>query len=98
MSIRLDNLEIELDPLADGGFGSVYKCKNKTTGRVSILKQLLIEEGKNLEDVKEVLGEIFASFKIAPHNRLIQYYGYYVEDNCFYIEMEFMEGVFDLHT
>ena len=67
-------------PLGRGGFGDVYKATEKNTGIVYAIKRIPID---NLEE-----AEINNMLIMNECENSIKYFGYFKEENLFYLVME----------
>ena len=78
---KYDDFEIEYKkPLGNGGFGEVYKAKEKSTGKEYAIKRIPNNKIKE-EEINDM------AFMNKCENS-IKYYGYFKEDNLIYLIME----------
>ena len=78
---KYDDFEIEwTKPLGKGGFGDVYKAKEKSTGKEYAVKRVPIEE-LNEEEINNMLI-------MNECENSIKYYGYFKKENLIYLIME----------
>ena len=78
---KFDDFEIDLKkPLGKGGFGDVYKATEKNTGKVYAVKRILINK-LNDEEINNMI-------LLNECENSIKYFGYFKEENLFYLIME----------
>ena len=78
---KYEDFEIDFKkPLGKGGFGGVYKAKEKSSGKEYAIKRIPIDE-LNEEEINNM------SFMNKCENS-VKYFGYFKEDNLIYIIME----------
>ena len=80
-NFNIENFEIDfLNPIGKGGFGEVYKGKEKNTGKVYAIKRFLKENlfEEELENMK-IMNE---------RENSVKYFGYFERNNLIYLIME----------
>ena len=85
----LKNYEI-IKELGEGGFGKVYAAKNKKSGEIRAIKQLL-KKNISKDDLDRFKREIEVLKKI-DHPNVIKLYEKYESDNHIYLVMEKCDG------
>ena len=83
----MDEYDI-LKQLGKGGYGKVYRVKNKKTGEIRACKQL---SKLNIDDLEKFQREIDILMK-ADHPNIIKLYEYFESKNNFYLVMEECNG------
>ena len=83
----MDEYDI-LKVLGQGGYGKVYRVKNKKTGEIRACKQL---SKLNIDDLEKFQREISILMK-ADHPNIIKLYEYFESKNNFYLVMEECNG------
>ena len=83
----MDEYDI-LKQLGKGGYGKVYRVKNKKTGEIRACKQL---SKLNIDDLEKFQREISILMK-ADHPNIIKLYEYFESKNNFYLVMEECNG------
>ncbi|CAD8114217.1 unnamed protein product [Paramecium sonneborni] len=74
--------------LGKGAFGKVFKCQNKSNGKVVACKSI---KKCNQYHEKDFLNEI-QSMQNLKHPNLVQLKEFYIEQKHFYILMEYVQG------
>ena len=75
--------------LGEGSYGSVFKAREISTGRVVAVKKMLI--GNSPSKYKKIIKEINL-LKNLDHPNIVKYYDYFEEEDYIYIMMEYLEG------
>lgn len=75
-----------LDRMGEGSYGSVYKAKHKSTGKIVAIKVIPVEL-----DLNELMKEI-AILKDCNSEYVVRYYGSYYKENDLWIVMEYCGG------
>lgn len=83
-----DDYDIDKKAVGQGAFGIVYKAKEKNTGLVRAVKQVLNENIKNYDGF---MNEV-AALKTLDHPNIIKLYEVYEDKDCVYLVQEFCEG------
>lgn len=91
-----DDYEFNKKPIGQGSFGIVYKAKEKATGAMRAIKQVLNDVIKNFDGF---MNEV-AALKKLDHPNIIKLYEVYEDKNCVFLVQEFCEGgeLFDYIT
>ncbi len=88
---RFPELEI-LELLGQGGFGAVYKVRQKTLDRVVALKLLSPEAAKDATFAERFTREARAMAKLM-HPNIVLVFEFGEKDGWYFLLMEFVEGV-----
>ena len=91
--LHLLDFSIEQE-LGHGSFGMVYKVKSLRNGGSYVIKKIIIDHLPQ-KSQKEVIHEAQILKKI-DHPNIVKYYGSFMENQCLYIVMEYIDGG-DLH-
>ena len=75
--------------LGEGSYGSVFKAREISTGRVVAVKKMLI--GDSPSKYKKTIKEINLLKKL-DHPNIVKYYDYFEDEENIYIIMEYLEG------
>jgi serine/threonine protein kinase len=76
---RFKNEFERLEMLGRGGFGSVFKCKNRLDGRMYAVKEVRISSAKQYADrLRKVLREVKILAQL-EHRNVVRYYGAWLE-------------------
>ena len=75
--------------LGEGSYGSVFKAREISTGRIVAVKKMLI--GNSPSKYKKIIKEINL-LKNLDHPNIVKYYDYFEEEDYIYIMMEYLEG------
>lgn len=75
-------------PVGQGSFGVVYRAKEKNTGIVRAIKQVLNETIMNYDGF---MNEV-AALKTLDHPNIIKLFEVYEDSKCVYLVQEFCEG------
>ena len=90
MKYNLSCFEIEKN-LGHGGFGTVFKAKNKKDNKIYALKKIHL---KNLSEAeKNNVKNESKNLSAIDHENIVKYYDDFYEGDSFYIIMEFCEGL-----
>ena len=81
---KLSDFEINNTLLGQGNFGSVIKCRSKINNMYYAIKQL----NKNCLNQTEFIREA-EILKNLSHNNVVKYFGYFEENNNYYLVFEF---------
>ena len=80
-SYKYDDFEIDFKiPLGKGGFGDVYKAKEKSTGKVYAIKIIQFDK-LNDEEINNMLS-------MNECENSVKYYGFFKKENLIYLIME----------
>lgn len=78
------------DILGKGGFGTVYKAMNNSTGEFVAIKQIPLED-QSRDSVQSVLQEIDLMKKL-NHKHIVKYLDHKITKNHLYIILEYIEN------
>ncbi|CAD8100848.1 unnamed protein product [Paramecium sonneborni] len=82
---------IQVDILGSGYFGQVYKCKNRFTNQICVIKCTKIKQNKlNMDMVNESQALAYLNAKGACKN-LVRYFTSWQEGNMLYLLMEYCD-------
>ena len=88
MSIIIRNKEYkEIKQLGEGGFGRVIQVKSKSDGKIYAIKEIIIKDEMEENTKKE--ADILSKFNC---NDIVKYFDSYLDNDKFYIAMEFCDG------
>ena len=75
--------------LGEGSYGSVFKAREISTGRIVAVKKMLIDDSpsKYKKNIKEI-----NLLKKLDHPNIVKYYDFFEEEEYIYIMMEYLEG------
>ena len=65
--------------LGRGGFGTVRKARDRTTGLIRAIKSVHCAEGAGEEAWERLFGEVEALMAMGPHPNIVRLHGYYRE-------------------
>ncbi len=85
-----EDYEVDPKPLGSGGYGTVFKGKNKKTGAIRAIKKL-ITENINKEEEDRFKREI-ELLKTTDHPNIIKLYEVYYSKRSIYLVMEKCDG------
>jgi len=88
----VDNRYTIIEPIGEGGFARVVKCRDNTLDELVAVKILKPEFSKSKDIIKRFKREIKISRKIT-HKNICRIYNFGTHDNLFFIVMELMEGM-----
>lgn len=69
----------QIEMLGEGGFGAVYKVRNKLDGNFYAIKKVTIHYSENKETVRKILLEVKTLSKLY-HPNIVRYYQAWVEE------------------
>ena len=75
--------------LGEGSYGSVFKAREISTGRVVAVKKMLISDSPS--KYKKTIKEINLLKKL-DHPNIVKYYDFFEDEENIYIIMEYLEG------
>ena len=75
--------------LGEGSYGSVFKAREISTGRIVAVKKMLIDDSPSR--YKKTIKEINLLKKL-DHPNIVKYYDYFEDEDHIYIIMEYLEG------
>ena len=78
--------------LGRGGFGTVRKARDRTTGLIRAIKAVHCEEGAGEESWERLFGEVEALMAMGPHPNIVRLHGYYRGKDTLYLVEEFCSG------
>ena len=78
--------------LGRGGFGTVRKARDRTTGLIRAIKSVHCAEGAGEEAWERLFGEVEALMAMGPHPNIVRLHGYYREKDTLYLVEEFCSG------
>ena len=79
---KFEDFEIDFrKPLGKGGFGGVYKAKEKSSGKEYAIKRIPELNDENEEEINNMLS-------MNKCENSIKYYGFFKEENLIYLIME----------
>ena len=78
--------------LGRGGFGTVRKARDRTTGLIRAIKAVHCEEGAGEEQWERLFGEVEALIAMSPHPNIVRLHGYYRGKDTLYLVEEFCSG------
>lgn len=83
-----DEYDIDKKPVGQGAFGIVYKAKEKNTGLVRAIKQVM---NQNIKNYDGFMNEVTA-LKTLDHPNIIKLFEVYEDKECVFLVQEFCEG------
>ena len=78
--------------LGRGGFGTVRKARDRTTGLIRAIKAVQCDEGAGEESWERLFGEVEALMAMSPHPNIVRLHGYYRGKDTLYLVEEFCSG------
>ena len=81
-----------LGVLGRGGFGTVRKARDRTTGLFRAIKAVQCEEGAGEAQWERLFGEVEALMAMSPHPNIVRLHGYYRGKDTLYLVEEFCSG------
>ena len=91
MSIIIRNTKYEeIKQLGKGGYGRVIQVKSKSDNKIYAIKEIIIKDEMEIsvENIKNE-ANILSKFNC---NNIVKYYDSYLDNNKFYILMEYCDG------
>ena len=83
-----DEYDIEKKPIGQGSFGTVFKAREKNTGIVRAIKQVMHE---SIDNYDGFMNEV-AALKTLDHPNIIKLFEVFEDSKCVYLVQEFWEG------
>lgn len=90
MAFTLRDYEI-IDTIGSGAFGSVYRARQKSLGRIVAIKSLAPQRAQDKTEIMRFRREAQAMAALA-HDNVISVYDYAYHGGSYYIVMEYVEG------
>ena len=87
IGFKLSNFDISNELIGKGNFGSVIKCRSKIDNKYYAIKQLIKNSLNQTKFIRET--EIL---KNLSHNNVVKYFGYFEENNNYYLVFEFAQN------
>ena len=81
-----------LEEIAQGSFGTILKARQKSLGRIVIIKLLSPQKTQNQNDILRFRHEAEAMAMLS-HDNIISVYDYAYYGNNYYIVMEYIDGI-----
>ena len=78
--------------LGRGGFGTVRKARDRTTGLIRAIKAVQCDEGAGEESWERLFGEVEALMAMSPHPNIVRLHGYYRGKDTLYLVEECCSG------
>jgi len=75
-----------------GGFGTVRKARDRTTGLIRAIKAVHCEEGTGEEQWERLFGEVEALMAMSPHPNIVRLHSYYRGKDTLYLIEEYCSG------
>eukprot|EP00732_Lithocolla_globosa_P002139 Lithocolla_globosa_v1_NODE_1311_length_2682_cov_6.141606.p1 type:complete len:854 gc:universal NODE_1311_length_2682_cov_6.141606:97-2658(+) len=77
--------------IGKGSFGSVFRAKDKVSGKIVALKQMKFEGDQTGEEFAEILQEI-CFISLLDHPNIIKHFGSFMKNQSIWMAMEFAVG------